>query len=213
MAAKPRGASGALARAEAGLRAHALTKPEATEHFPWGERAIKVKGKVFLFIVCRRDPAVAVDQAAPVQRGRADAAVCHSDGLRARQGRLGQRQLRGRHPAADRGAVCVDRRELPGGRARQARLHRAWSRRARDLRFQARQALRPPGPPSAPLPGPPSAPLPGPPSAPLPGPPSAPLPGPPGAPGEGQAGGADRSLEPASSLSSSPWRSSARMSS
>jgi predicted DNA-binding protein (MmcQ/YjbR family) len=50
MAAKPRGASGALANAETALRAHALAKPEATEHFPWGERAIKVKGKVFLFM-------------------------------------------------------------------------------------------------------------------------------------------------------------------
>jgi predicted DNA-binding protein (MmcQ/YjbR family) len=35
---------------EAQLRAHAMAKPEATEHFPWGERAIKVKGKVFLFM-------------------------------------------------------------------------------------------------------------------------------------------------------------------
>jgi predicted DNA-binding protein (MmcQ/YjbR family) len=35
---------------EAQLRGHAMTKPEATEHFPWGERAIKVKGKVFLFM-------------------------------------------------------------------------------------------------------------------------------------------------------------------
>jgi predicted DNA-binding protein (MmcQ/YjbR family) len=50
MAAKSTGASGALAKAEAALRAHALAKPEATEHFPWGERAIKVKGKVFLFM-------------------------------------------------------------------------------------------------------------------------------------------------------------------
>ncbi|HSR96097.1 MAG TPA: MmcQ/YjbR family DNA-binding protein [Kofleriaceae bacterium] len=41
---------GAFAAAEAALRAHALAKPEATEHFPWGERAIKVKGKVFLFM-------------------------------------------------------------------------------------------------------------------------------------------------------------------
>jgi predicted DNA-binding protein (MmcQ/YjbR family) len=38
--------------AEAHLRSHALAKPEATEHFPWGERAIKVKGKVFLFMYC-----------------------------------------------------------------------------------------------------------------------------------------------------------------
>lgn len=35
---------------EAQLREHAMAKPEATEHFPWGERAIKVKGKVFLFM-------------------------------------------------------------------------------------------------------------------------------------------------------------------
>ena len=50
MAAKPRTASGALAKAEVVLRAHALAKPQATEHFPWGERAIKVAGKVFLFM-------------------------------------------------------------------------------------------------------------------------------------------------------------------
>jgi predicted DNA-binding protein (MmcQ/YjbR family) len=50
MAAKPRTAAGALAKAEVVLRAHALAKPQATEHFPWGERAIKVAGKVFLFM-------------------------------------------------------------------------------------------------------------------------------------------------------------------
>jgi predicted DNA-binding protein (MmcQ/YjbR family) len=44
-------ASGAgLLAVEAQLREHAMAKPEATEHFPWGERAIKVKGKVFLFM-------------------------------------------------------------------------------------------------------------------------------------------------------------------
>jgi predicted DNA-binding protein (MmcQ/YjbR family) len=48
--ARTKRASGAFATAEAALRAHALAKPEATEHFPWGERAIKVKGKVFLFM-------------------------------------------------------------------------------------------------------------------------------------------------------------------
>jgi predicted DNA-binding protein (MmcQ/YjbR family) len=42
-------AAGLLA-VEAHLRDHAMAKPEATEHFPWGERAIKVKGKVFLFM-------------------------------------------------------------------------------------------------------------------------------------------------------------------
>lgn len=35
---------------ERALRDYALTFPEATEEFPWGERAIKVKGKVFLFL-------------------------------------------------------------------------------------------------------------------------------------------------------------------
>ena len=44
--------SSPLSAAEAHLRSHALAKPEATEHFPWGERAIKVKGKVFLFMYC-----------------------------------------------------------------------------------------------------------------------------------------------------------------
>jgi predicted DNA-binding protein (MmcQ/YjbR family) len=47
---KTQRATGKLAAAEAALRAHAMAKPEATEHFPWGERAIKVKGKVFLFM-------------------------------------------------------------------------------------------------------------------------------------------------------------------
>ena len=32
------------------LRARALSFPEATEDFPWGERAIKVRGKAFLFL-------------------------------------------------------------------------------------------------------------------------------------------------------------------
>lgn len=32
------------------LRARALTLPEATEDFPWGERALKVRGKAFLFM-------------------------------------------------------------------------------------------------------------------------------------------------------------------
>ncbi|MCB9567129.1 MAG: MmcQ/YjbR family DNA-binding protein [Myxococcales bacterium] len=36
--------------AVAALRDHALAYPEATEHFPWGERAIKVRGKVFVFL-------------------------------------------------------------------------------------------------------------------------------------------------------------------
>ena len=35
---------------ESALRDYALGFPEATEEFPWGERAIKVKGKAFLFM-------------------------------------------------------------------------------------------------------------------------------------------------------------------
>lgn len=45
-----------LARAEAALRDYALAFPETYEEFPWGERAIKVRRKVFLFM-SRRDPA------------------------------------------------------------------------------------------------------------------------------------------------------------
>jgi predicted DNA-binding protein (MmcQ/YjbR family) len=36
--------------AEAALRAFGLSYPEATEDFPWGERALKVGGKVFVFM-------------------------------------------------------------------------------------------------------------------------------------------------------------------
>jgi predicted DNA-binding protein (MmcQ/YjbR family) len=39
-----------LSRAEAALRETALAYPEAYEEFPWGERAVKVKAKVFLFM-------------------------------------------------------------------------------------------------------------------------------------------------------------------
>jgi predicted DNA-binding protein (MmcQ/YjbR family) len=36
--------------AQAVLRKHALAYPEAREDFPWGERVVKVRGKVFLFL-------------------------------------------------------------------------------------------------------------------------------------------------------------------
>ena len=36
--------------AEAALRTHALSYPDAREDFPWGERVVKVRGKVFLFL-------------------------------------------------------------------------------------------------------------------------------------------------------------------
>jgi len=32
------------------LREYALSLPETTEDFPWGERAFKVKGKAFVFL-------------------------------------------------------------------------------------------------------------------------------------------------------------------
>ena len=35
---------------DAVLRAHALSYPEAREDFPWGERVVKVRGKVFAFL-------------------------------------------------------------------------------------------------------------------------------------------------------------------
>jgi predicted DNA-binding protein (MmcQ/YjbR family) len=38
------------AQAEAEVREFALAYPEASEAFPWGERVIKVKGKVFVFM-------------------------------------------------------------------------------------------------------------------------------------------------------------------
>jgi predicted DNA-binding protein (MmcQ/YjbR family) len=37
------------------LRALALALPETTEDFPWGERAIKVRGKAFLFLRAEGD--------------------------------------------------------------------------------------------------------------------------------------------------------------
>jgi predicted DNA-binding protein (MmcQ/YjbR family) len=37
-------------RAELRLRDYALRFPEANEEFPWGERVIKVRGKIFAFL-------------------------------------------------------------------------------------------------------------------------------------------------------------------
>jgi predicted DNA-binding protein (MmcQ/YjbR family) len=39
-----------LSRAESALRKFALAYPETNEEFPWEHRAIKVKGKTFLFL-------------------------------------------------------------------------------------------------------------------------------------------------------------------
>ncbi len=42
--------AGSTAKAAAALRRKALSYPEVHEDFPWGERALKVKKKVFLFM-------------------------------------------------------------------------------------------------------------------------------------------------------------------
>jgi predicted DNA-binding protein (MmcQ/YjbR family) len=39
-----------LAEVEEHLRGVALAYPEAHEDFPWGERVVKVRGKIFLFL-------------------------------------------------------------------------------------------------------------------------------------------------------------------
>jgi predicted DNA-binding protein (MmcQ/YjbR family) len=39
-----------LEAAAKALRAHALSYPETHEEFPWGERVVKVRGKVFVFM-------------------------------------------------------------------------------------------------------------------------------------------------------------------
>ena len=44
-----------LAKTEAALRELALAYPESYEEFPWGHRAIKVKGKAFTFIALEDD--------------------------------------------------------------------------------------------------------------------------------------------------------------
>ena len=38
------------------LREYAMTFPEVTEDFPWGHRAMKVKGKVFVFLGGEKNP-------------------------------------------------------------------------------------------------------------------------------------------------------------
>ena len=44
-----------LRHSESALRRLALAYPEATEDFPWGHRAIKVRGKAFLFMSIEKD--------------------------------------------------------------------------------------------------------------------------------------------------------------
>jgi predicted DNA-binding protein (MmcQ/YjbR family) len=49
----PRG--NALKKAEAALRKIAMGFPETTEDFPWGHRALKIKGKAFVFMAMEED--------------------------------------------------------------------------------------------------------------------------------------------------------------
>ena len=44
-----------LKRIETALRKQALAYPEVTEDFPWGHRALKVKGKAFLFLSLEKE--------------------------------------------------------------------------------------------------------------------------------------------------------------
>lgn len=46
----PAGRTSKASRAESALRNFALGYPETREEFPWGERVIKVRKKVFLFM-------------------------------------------------------------------------------------------------------------------------------------------------------------------
>jgi predicted DNA-binding protein (MmcQ/YjbR family) len=48
-------ASPAMKKIEASLREHAMAHPEATEALPWGELAVKVRGKAFLFLRAGED--------------------------------------------------------------------------------------------------------------------------------------------------------------
>jgi len=59
-----------LHAAEMELRALALGHPEAAEDFPWGHRAIKVRGKVFVFLV-RDDEGLAVSMKLRESNGEA----------------------------------------------------------------------------------------------------------------------------------------------
>ena len=49
-AGKKKPAQSGFRRGEAMLRKRALAYPEAYEEFPWGERVIKVRKKIFLFL-------------------------------------------------------------------------------------------------------------------------------------------------------------------
>jgi predicted DNA-binding protein (MmcQ/YjbR family) len=59
-----------IAKAEKELVAFAMALPEAVEEWPWGDRAFKVRKKVFTFLVCSDD---ALKFTAKLRDGHAEA--------------------------------------------------------------------------------------------------------------------------------------------
>jgi hypothetical protein len=109
-----------LRQSEAALRRLALAYPEATEDFPWGHRAIKVKGKAFVFMSLEKD---CFSLSAKLPDSASEALVFpvrRADPLRPRQGGLGHGELQGRRSGAGGAARQLDRRELPRDRAEEA---------------------------------------------------------------------------------------------
>ena len=50
---------------EALLRERALAYPESTEDFPWGHRALKVRGKAFAFLAAQEDGSLSLSVKLP----------------------------------------------------------------------------------------------------------------------------------------------------
>ncbi|MFV3073234.1 MmcQ/YjbR family DNA-binding protein [Niveispirillum fermenti] len=57
-----------LAAAEQALRTRALSLPGAVEDFPWGERVVKVNGKIFVFLSRPGDGALRISMKLPHSR-------------------------------------------------------------------------------------------------------------------------------------------------
>ena len=106
-----------LRKAEEALRAAALALPEAYEEFPWGERALKVRGKIFVTIVCDNGTLSLSMKLPESSKAVLERPFCDADGLRAGQKRLGHHSLRPARQAADGGPAPLDRGKLPGRRA------------------------------------------------------------------------------------------------
>jgi predicted DNA-binding protein (MmcQ/YjbR family) len=105
-------------RLEEALREYALAYPEATEEFPWGERALKVRGKIFAF-VGSVDGDVRLTLKLPAS-GAAALAVPGAARAGYGLGKAGWVSLRlatDGLPAAGGASRRMGRRELPRGRA------------------------------------------------------------------------------------------------